>query len=88
MLFYTYIFFGYTNSAIAGNSAPITPETPRDTDVSAPSADNVASNGKCFVMFHSVLWVIHDVLRRFTMYHNVLQVFHDVLLCLTTFYDV
>ena len=65
----------YTNSAIAGNSAPISPESAdvfaSSADVFASSADIVASNGECFVMFH-----------------NALRVFHDVLLCLTMFYDV
>ena len=38
----------YTNSSIAGNSAPA-PMSPRV----------VASNGECFVMFHNVLRVFH-----------------------------
>ena len=87
--------WSYTNSAIAGNSAPISPDTLREHRCLASVADIVALNGECFVMFHNVLRVfhdvllmVHDVLQRLTMYHNVLQVFHDVLLCLTMFYDV
>ena len=52
----------YTNSAIAdiaGNSAPT-------ADVSASSADIVSSNGECFVMFHNVLRVVHDISQWFT----------------------
>ena len=48
----------------------------------ASSDDIVALNGECFVFFHYVLRVFHDVLLEV---HNVLQVFHDVLLCLTMF---
>ena len=38
---------------------------------------------ECFVMFHNVLWVFHDVslcFKCFMMFHNVLRVFHDVAL--------
>ena len=48
---------------------------------SALSANIVASNGECFVMFHNVLRVFHDVLRVF---HDVLRVFHVLLVV----YDV
>ena len=34
---------------------------------------------ECFMMFHNVLRVHHDVLHVFMMLHNVLQVFNDVL---------
>ena len=60
---------------------------PPSADDSSLSANIVVLNGECFMMFHNVLLVVHDVLH-FTIYHNVLQVFHDVLLCLTMFYDV
>ena len=68
-------------------------------DVSALSDDIVASNGvcsECFVTFHNVLLVFHDVsqcFKCFMMFYNVLTVFHDVLLvvhdvlrCITIFY--
>ena len=72
------------------------PMIPSSADVSAWSADIIALNDKCFMMFHNVLRVFRDVLlvvhdsgsRCFTMYHNVLQLFHNVLLCLTMFYDL
>ena len=50
----------YTNTAIAKNSTPISPVTPCDRDVAAPSADVssssvniVASNDECLMMFHN-----------------------------------
>ena len=71
--------------AIADVAAP-------NADVFTSSADIVASNDECFMMFQNVLRVLHDVSlggsRCFTMYHNVLHLFHDVFLCLTMFYDV
>ena len=83
----------YTNTAITKNSTPILLVTPcnrrrRRADVSASSADIVASNDKCFLMFHNVLrvfhdalLVVHDVILCITMFY----MFHDVLLCLTMF---
>ena len=67
----------YTNSAIADiarNSKPISLETPdeRSADVTAPindvsaSSDDIgSSNVECFVMFHNVLRVFHDVSQCF-----------------------
>ena len=71
----------------------------RCADVSTLSADIVAPNGKCFMMFHNVLIVLHDVLQVvhdvllvvhdvLLLVHDVLRVFHDVLQCFTMFYDV
>ena len=58
-----------------------------NADVSASSADSVASNDECFMfhivlrVFHDVLLVVHYFLRCITMFY----VFHNVLLCLTMF---
>ena len=48
--------------------------------VFALSADVVASNDDCFMMFHIVLSVFHDVLL---VVHDVLLVVHDVSQCFT-----
>ena len=64
----------YTNTAIAKNSTPISPVTLQlrpIADVSALSADIVALNDKCFIMFHIVLRVFHDVLLCLTMFYDV-----------------
>ena len=53
--------------------------------LTASSADIVASNGECFMMFHHVLRVFHNVLL---VVHNVLWVFHDVSQCFTVFLEV
>ena len=85
----------YTNYAIANiaeNSAAISLETPREHRYRrAESRCLCIERRYCRIewrVFHDVLLVVHDVLRRFTMYHNVLKVFHDALLYLTMFYDV
>ena len=74
----------YTNSPIAniaGNSA-------------RSSADIVASNEECFMLFHNVLRVfhdvlllVHDVLRCITIFYMCFMTFyHHVLRCITIFY--
>ena len=87
----------YTNTAIADitkNSVPILLVTPHDrrANVSASSADIVAMNDECFMMFHNVLRVFYNVLL---VVHDVLLVVHDisqcftcVSWCFTMFYDV
>ena len=70
----------YTNSAIADivalndlRAIADVAAPNADADDSASSADIVASNDECFVMFYNVLRVFHDVLL----------VVHDVSQCFT-----
>ena len=81
----------YTNSAITGNSAPISPVTlhnrrlcieRRYRRIEWRAFHNVLR------MFHDVLLVVHDVLRCITMFYDVSQCFTCVSWCLTIFYHV
>ena len=72
-------------------ASPVTPRDRRHLRIERRYDDIVASDDKCFMMFHNVLsvsWCFTCGSRCLRMYHNVLHVFHDVLLCLTMFYDV
>ena len=94
----------YTNSAIAdiaGNSALISPVTPRDRRAERRRLRIERRRLRIERRYRRIEWrVFHDVSqyfksvswcftsgsRCFTLYHNVLHVFHDVLICLTMFY--
>ena len=88
----------YTNSAIAGNSAPISPVTPRDrrrrrADVSASSADVAAPNADVSTSSADVSASSANIVALnddyFMMFHNVLSVswcFTSGSLCYTMFY--
>ena len=83
---------------------PISPETPRERRYRraehrfrragrcpALSADIVASNGECFVMFHNVLsvsWCFTSGSQCFTTFHNVLRHFTMFYKCFMMYYDV
>ena len=83
----------YTNSAIADiarNSVPILPETTHRCCCAEHRCLRIERRYRriewrvfeCFVMYHNVLIVFHDVwqcFKCFVMFH-VLRVFHDVLL--------
>ena len=77
----------YTNSAIAdiaGNSArsPTSPHWAMSADISASSADIVASNDDCSMMFHnvfSVSWCFTSGSRWFTMFYMCFIMFNNVL---------
>ena len=80
----------YTNTAIAENSGNSARLPTSNAVISASSANIVASNDECFMMFHNVLKVFHDlllmvhnVLRSITMFYMCFMMFNNVL-CLAS----
>ena len=84
----------YTNSAIAGNSAPISPVTPCDRRHRSGERRYYRIEWwvfECFMMFHNVLrlfyvlLVVNDVLRCITMFYMCFMMFYCVWQCFMMF---
>ena len=85
--------WSYTNTAIAGNSAPILSDTPHERRQQCQAERRCLRIEhwyrhnewvfECFMMLHNVLRVFHDVLQvvhdGLRVVHDVLRVVHDVL---------
>ena len=76
--------WSYTNSAIAdiaGNSAPISQETPRERRCCRAERQCCRAKRRCLRIERRYHCIERRVFECFVMFHNVLRVFHDVSQC-------